>query len=82
MNRVFKQGVAVFFGYGLAAVIFIFLGRVIHRNWETLSQQNISVRWPFLLLASAAGLLNVVAHYYVYRLILMKNDPALKVSHR
>jgi len=82
VNRRLKQGLAVLFGYGLAAVIFVFLGRVIHRNWETLSQQNISVRWPFLFLASSAGLLNVVAHYYVYRLILIKNDPALTVSHR
>jgi len=81
-NRVIKQGVAVLVGYGLAAVIFVFLGRVIHHNWETLSQQNISVRWPFLLLASAAGLLNVVSHYCIYRVILIKNDPALEVSHR
>jgi uncharacterized membrane protein YbhN (UPF0104 family) len=81
MNRVIKQGFAVLFGYGLAAIVFFFLGRVIYHNWDTLSQQNISVRWPFLVLASATGLLNVVSHYYIYRLILMKNDPVLEVSH-
>jgi uncharacterized membrane protein YbhN (UPF0104 family) len=82
MNRVLKQGVAVLFGYGLAAVVFIFLGRVIYHNWETLSHQNVSIRWPFLFLASAAGFLNIVSHYYIYRLILIKNDPALEVSHK
>jgi len=82
MNRLLKQGVALFFAYGLAAVVFTILGRVIHQNWETLSHQNLLIRWPFLCLALATGLLNIVSLYYIYRFILMKIDPALEVKNR
>jgi len=82
MNQWIKKGIPFLWGYGIAACIFIVLGKLIYQNWQTLSLKSVSIHGALIFLATTIGLCTIVFRFFIYRLILLKIDSKLKVSNR
>ncbi|MGQ9637794.1 MAG: lysylphosphatidylglycerol synthase domain-containing protein [Thermodesulfobacteriota bacterium] len=82
MNPLLKKGIALFWGYGIGGAIFFLLGKLVSKNWESFLQHSMTMHWPLLFLATGVGLFTIIFRYGIYRTILLKIDPKLKVGNR
>lgn len=81
MKILLKKGGTIFFGYGIVLGIFIILGKIFLKNWETIGQKSWEIHWALIFLAAGIGVFTILIRYFIYRFILLKIGGKLSIKH-